>query len=123
MHDEIGIGAQERQAALGDPAKASPRSRRASRCRRRTGGAQHVIGAFEIDEPRRRAGASRGRVEQRQVALGADMMNRRRDAFGHRCDRHVARSHDRVEGVGRKPEPQHLLADRRVRPRRIGEAG
>ena len=48
-----------------------------------------------------------------------DMVDRRRAALGDEADRDVAGGDDRVEGVRRHAQADNLLADRRVRPRRV----
>ena len=99
MDDEIGVGADERQTPRGDATK-----RRLVILGRlvfvvEQAGAENVVGAFEIDPPRRRAGQRRRFLEQGQVALRANVMHRRVAPFGDLRNRDVAGGDDRIERV------------------------
>ena len=83
--------------------------------------ADDMRGAVEVREHRRPTGLGRDLVDQRVVALGADVVEWLRATLGDQRHGAVAGRDEVVEGLARHAEFRELRPDRSVRPRRIGD--
>ena len=121
VDDQVGVGADERQFSRGDRRQPLGVVGRGLDVVVVEPGADHVLRRLGADALRPQAGRRFGGLEQAQIALGADVMDRRLAARLDQSQRHVAGGDDGVEGIRRDAEVQHLRLDRRVRTRRVGD--
>ena len=72
-------------------------------------------------ERRLQAGGFAQDFKQRQIALRADVINRRIAARSNQSERHIAGCHQFIERLARHAQRSQLFKNRRKRARRIGD--